>query len=114
MNFFDKLREANKLRASEWGGGSQVSFNEELLYRSNELGGESGEAQDAVKKYVRFRRKMAGGVHFEQSFDDISKELADTIICCDLVAEMLGINLEKAIQHKFNKTSDKHNFETKL
>ncbi len=116
-----KLRIANVERGKLWNSGwnpdsnfTTESYIIELLFRSNELGGEVGEAQNKVKKYVRYLRQMAGGISKEESIKEIEKELADVIICVDRVADIFGIDLNKAVVDKFNETSDKRGFNIKL
>lgn len=104
----NRLRKANNLRSIDWMG--QKPGVDDLLFCAVELGGECGEAQDAIKKYSRFLQGVAGGVGPEQSKVDIAEELADTIISADRVASVMGIDLSAAIEDKFDKTSKKHNF----
>ncbi len=46
--------------------------------------------------------------------EDLSEELADVVICADLLAAKYNIDLEAAVKDKFNKTSDKYNLGVKL
>ena len=110
---FSDLRAANSARAVEWSK-PLGSGTAEILFRSNELGGETGEALNVVKKYVRYTSGVAGGVNAEESRAALAEELADVVICADRVAEYFGINLAEAVAEKFNKTSDKHGFKTHL
>lgn len=114
---FDHLRERNNTRGEEWGGAdtnTPTGFLIELLFRSNELGGEAGEAQNVAKKLARGYMDMPGGETPRQSKQALADELADTIICCDRVADMFDIDLAVAVAVKFNKTSKKHGFETEF
>lgn len=113
-SFLDRLRTANVKRSIEWGCIEDSLSEGEVLFRSNEMGGECGEAQNAVKKYVRFLRNMPGGVGQCDSRRAIAEELADVIICTDRLADSFGINLKEAVIAKFNATSTKHEFKTKL
>lgn len=114
---FEHLREINTERATEWGG-ADTSTNDgflvELLFRSNELGGECGEAQNEAKKLARMYLDMPGGKSAAEAAQALANEIADTIICCDRLAEMFGIDLAEAVAKKFNATSDKHGFNTKF
>lgn len=75
----------------------------DLLFFSNELGGEAGEAQNKVKKIVRERM---GFTQFSKAtVAELAEELADVIICCDLIAMKEDIDLRTEIVKKFNKTS---------
>lgn len=111
---FDLFREANLVRATEWIANYQPTFIEDILFRSNELGDECGEVQGACKKLVRMRWGMPGGITHIEAVKQIANELADVIISADRLASLLDINLSEAIITKFNATSDKHKFKTKL
>lgn len=102
-----KLREANKIRQIEWTGGRNVS----LSYRGNELAGETGEACNVVKK---LEREILGWPGSRTTKEELGKELADVVICADLIAMDMGIDLGDAIVQKFNYTSEKVGLQTKL
>lgn len=72
------------------------------------LGGECGEALNAVKKL----RRLDGAPRdttFEREWwhREIANELADVVIYADLLAARLHIDLGDAIVKKFNETSAK-------
>lgn len=100
------LRSANETRQAEWDPGNQIS----LSYRGNEMAGEVGEACNIIKKLERERLGIAGS---RASKADLSEELADVVICADLIAMAEGIDLEAAVKAKFNKTSEKVGLETR-
>lgn len=104
---FVVLREANSERQKEWDAGGHIS----LSYRGNELAGEVGEACNIIKKLERERLGIRGS---RSSVADLAEELADVLICVDLVAMSLGIDLREALQKKFNATSSKNRLKTKL
>lgn len=101
-----ELSKANYVRAKEWGGKPTS-----LSFKGNELAGEVGEACNILKKLERTRLGMKGG---GGSIEALAEELADVIICVDLIAGHLAIDLERAVVNKFNKTSEKVGLETKL
>lgn len=109
---FEKLRSANAKRGVEWMGGPAKL--DDLLFTAVELGGESGEVLNAVKKLSRYLNKQRGGIPLAESKAAIAEELADVVICADRVAEALGINLGEATIAKFNKTSDKYGLSVKI
>lgn len=78
----------------------------DVLFFGVELGGETGEALNKLKKIVREELGIAGS---RATVAELAEELADVIICCDLVAQFYAIDLEKAIRLKFNKTSHELN-----
>lgn len=104
---FDMLRAANVIRDEEWDPEHKIS----LEFRMIELGGEVGEALNKVKKFLRERYDIVGTV---TSKEEIAIELADIVICADLVAMTLQVDLGDAIRDKFNETSVKYKLETRL
>lgn len=104
---FENLRAANAKRQQEWDRDNQIT----LSYRGTELGGEVGEALNIIKKLERERLGIRGS---RATVEDLAEELADVIICCDLIAMATGIDLKKAVEDKFNKTSEKVGLQTRL
>jgi NTP pyrophosphatase (non-canonical NTP hydrolase) len=99
-NFLQALRVANQARQHEWTSGQDV----DLVWRANELAGEVGEACNVAKKLARERRGWPGS---RATLDQLAAEIADVIICADLLAMTEGIDLEAAVIAKFNATSEK-------
>ena len=97
-----ELRIANVTRQLEWTGNDKC----DVAFRAIEVAGEAGELSEAVKKWLRAERGATIG--------DIAAEMADVIISIDLLANELGINLPEAVAGKFNATSEKYGFETRL
>ena len=107
MTVHADLRAANFARQAEWDTDGQIT----LSYRGNELAGEVGEACNVIKKLERERMGIAGS---RANLADLAEELADVIICADLIAMQLGIDLNRAVAEKFNKTSEKVGLTTRL
>lgn len=107
MSTYGTLRSANEARQAEWDVGGQIS----LTFRATELAGEVGEACNVAKKLERERLGIAGS---RASLQDLAHELADVVICADLVAMGEGIDLEAAVAAKFNLTSEKVGLSTRL
>lgn len=106
---FGALRAANEEREKLWcADGDPVP---DLLFRAVELGGEVGEALNVVKKLERERHGWRGS---RASKEDLASELADVIICADLLASAAGIDLAAAVAEKFNATSEKVGLPTRL
>lgn len=105
---FDALRSANVARAERWRNGAE---RPPLSFAMMELAGETGEACNEAKKRERAERGMVGGKIDDMALAD---ELADVVICADLAAERVGIDLAAAVARKFNKTSAKHGFPDRL
>lgn len=102
-----RLRTANIKRQKEWDPYDKIS----LEYRGNELAGEVGEACNVIKKLARERLGIVGS---RDTVSHLAEELADVIICCDLIAAGEGINLAEAVIDKFNATSVKVGLGTRL
>lgn len=109
---FRQLQTACTARDIEWCGKENDATD--LLFCANELGGEAGETQNWVKKLIRNARGWRGGVTYHDARIAIAKELADVVICAMRVASCLNIDLGAEIALKFNETSDKHSFKTKI
>lgn len=107
MDQLEQLRAANVARQAEWCP-DQLP---DLSFRGNELGGECGEAQNVIKKLERERHGWAGS---RATVDQLAQELADVILCVDLVAQQAGIDLWSAIVAKFNATSEARGLRTLL
>jgi len=102
-----RLREANLAREAERDPKAVAS----LLFRAVELGGEAGEALNLVKKLERQRLGIAGST---ATLEQLADELADVLICVDLVAMTAGIDLEAALVRKFNASSEKLGVKTRM
>lgn len=104
----NQLRTANIERDIEWCNGEEPLS---ICFRATELAGEVGEACNIIKKIERERLGLVGT---RASMEELADELADVIICTDLIAMDLGVDLGEAIRNKFNKTSEKYNLKTKI
>lgn len=102
-NVFEHLRVISIERAKVWHKGQDIS----VTFRATELAGEVGEVCNAVKKLARHEMGLVGGV---ADINNLRDELADVIICVDLLAARYDIDLWKAVCAKFNATSIKHGF----
>lgn len=105
---FTNLREANIARDKEWNTGAERLS---LTFRATELAGEVGEACNVVKKLERERLGIAGS---RDTVEHLAEELADILICADLLAMDAGIDLQAALVAKFNATSVKVGLRTKM
>ncbi|NVK36161.1 MAG: nucleotide pyrophosphohydrolase [Rhodobacteraceae bacterium] len=104
---FGRLREVNDARRREWPGDEQA----DLGFRALEVAGEAGELCEAMKKYLRQQKGIAGST---ATLDDIADEMADCLIAVDLLASQLGIDLGQAVARKFNRTSEKYGLKTRF
>ena len=101
------LRKANTTRQAEWDVDNQIT----LAYRGNELAGEVGEACNVIKKLERERMGIRGS---RDTAAHLAEELADVVICADLIAMSAGIDLNLAVRQKFNATSQKVGLKTRM
>jgi NTP pyrophosphatase (non-canonical NTP hydrolase) len=104
---YPSLRLANTARQAEWDAGNQLT----PAYRGNELAGEVGEACNVIKKLERERLGIKGS---RDTVEHLAEELADVVICTDLIAMEFGIDLQQAVRDKFNATSEKVGLKTRL
>lgn len=104
---YHTLREANVARSQEWTGSNGLS----LTFRGNELAGETGEACNVIKKLERERMGLVGS---RDTWEHLAEELADVVICADLIAMDVGIDLDAAVRRKFNMTSEKYGLSVRM
>jgi len=97
----------NQKRHAEWANGGDVP----LSFRGLELAGEAGKGCNELKKLERVRLGLVGG---KEDINGLRKELADVLICVDLITMGLGIDLGEALKAKFNKTSEKYRPATRI
>lgn len=107
MTIHPTLRAANLARQAEWDAGNQLT----AAYRGNELAGEVGEACNAIKKLERERLGIRGS---RDTIEHLAEELADVLICVDLIAAHYGIDMDRALESKFNATSNANGLSTRL
>lgn len=79
------LRAANNDRQRKWDPDSRI----DMTWRLNELAGESGEVCNLFKKWDREKIGLPGSRATPES---IMEELADVVICTDLVLMQAGLN----------------------
>lgn len=106
INFHD-LSRANAIRQGEWDPSDKIG----LSFRGNELAGETGEACNVIKKLDREKLGLRGT---RATKEQLAEELADVVICADLIAMTAGIDLGTAIVVKFNATSEKYGLQTRI
>jgi len=101
------LRLANIERDKEWNPNKKLT----PLFRATELGGETGEALNVVKKLERERLGIKGS---RATINQLAGELSDILICVDLLAMEYDIDLTQALRNTFNATSEKQNLSVKI
>lgn len=107
---YDTLAEANAARQLEYGGaGSEGTLS--LAYWGNAIAGEVGELCNVIKKLERERLGLAGS---RDTIEHLVEEIADVKIYLALLEADLGIDGDAAVVAKFNATSVKLGFKTRL
>jgi NTP pyrophosphatase (non-canonical NTP hydrolase) len=128
MISFAQLDDALDERSKEW----DSDLTKGLLFRSNELGGEVGEAQEVILQLVglglglgatggnaqnvakKLVRESEGIVGTTATVSDLANELADVVICAARIAKATQINLGGAVMRKFNDTSRKYDLKARI
>lgn len=87
---YPTLRSANVARQAAWCP-EQIP---DLSFRGNELAGETGEVCNVIKKLERARQGWRGS---RDTVEHLAEELADVVICADLIGIAAGIDLERAV-----------------
>ena len=90
------LREANFARQQEWD-----------LLTSGVMGGGPSQCPTLERERIGIRGSRA-------TPEQLAEELADVVVCVDLIAMHVGLDLGKAVADKFNATSEKYGLATRL
>ncbi len=105
---YKTLREANiarlplfKGRAGQLAHSKPDGSDWKLSAWSNAVLGELGEAANLIKKIER------GDMTLDVARMDLARELADVATYLDILAFRAGVDLEKAVEMKFNEVSDR-------
>lgn len=102
-DFLTLLRDANTARSPEFGLGGIDEIS--IEFKTIELAGEVGELSNIVKKMLR-GDKAVHDKGIEVDIDTaLKREIADVLICLDLLAAKYGYSLAEITKAKFNKTS---------
>jgi NTP pyrophosphatase (non-canonical NTP hydrolase) len=105
--YYEKLEDANIAREAEWDSEGKL----DMSFLGNAAAGEMGEVCNIIKKLERERLGLAGS---RSTIAALAKELADVAIYTSLIAIKARINLDRAVMEKFNETSHKLGFVTRL
>jgi len=111
---FDELRLQNFTRRNRWHNPETEPWTGADW--SNAMGGESGEAQNVVKKLRRHETHTSpqGDPSMSELLVALARELADVVTYADLLAAYYGINLGSAVAEKFNLVSERQGFPERL
>ncbi len=100
--YVNSLVEASLLRNKLWDPEGKLS----PIFFGNELAGETGEACNVIKKLEREKLGIKGST---ATVEELSKELADVLICVANIAWSYNIDLAQVTKDKFNESSKKLN-----
>jgi NTP pyrophosphatase (non-canonical NTP hydrolase) len=116
---FQGLRKANKSRCKRWHKGGLEEWS--VTDWATAMMGEAGEMCNAIKKLRRIETDALNinepGRQFtdrKTAVESIAKEMGDTLIYMDLLAQRLGVDLEKSIIEVFNQKSKEYGFPERL
>lgn len=103
---FQRFSEINRLRCEDPSGFNHKLSDWSLSDWFTALMGELGEAANVAKKLNRLRDGIPGNKETEEELKEkLKRELSDTFIYLDLLAQSEGINLESAVIETFNNKS---------
>jgi len=110
LNTFPGIRAANHERLDYFGHGDlENGWN--VAEWGCALAGEVGELCNVLKKMHR-------AAPFDPSSDELlvaaGEEIADVYLYLDLLSQKLGLNIERCVLRKFNKTSEQYNFPVRI
>lgn len=86
--------------------GGYTDQEKRILARTVKLSEELGELCNAILAFNSMQRKEKLEKHDR---DNLSEEFADVIITTLLLAEAMGINIEKSLEKKIKKINNRHN-----
>ena len=116
---FKQVAKINKKRCLRWHKKGTLDWS--VSDWGVAMAGEAGEVCNAIKKLNRLRDEFANKNDpgrqidsFEEGKRVIGKEIADTYLYLDLLAQRLDLDIEKEIREKFNSVSEKYGFPDKL
>lgn len=111
---FETVSRVNRERSLEWHPGGLEDWSPAEW--GNALAGEAGELCNVLKKLLRCETgaRQANGLQRKELLDMAAKEIGDTYLYLDLVAQRLGLDTYECIQGAFNQVSDREGFEQML
>lgn len=105
----------NADRCRMWHEGQTEEWN--AADWSNAMVGEAGEACNAVKKYRRIQtgvQQKEGPKTHSEARAAIKKEIGDTYLYLDLLAQFFGFDMWETIRDVFNQVSEREGFAHRL
>ena len=116
---FEAFRQINGARGVKWHNGTLDSWS--VSDWGVAMGGECGEALNAIKKLRRVEDEIPNISEPERQLSTVAEaiakigeEVADTVIYADLLCQRIGLRLEDVVRKKFNETSKKYHLPDRL
>lgn len=109
---FKAVSDINRERANRWHGDPFWKDGWTGADWSNAMAGEAGEACNVVKKLRRqdFGIQQAEASSREQLLESLAKEIGDTFLYLDLLAQYYRLDLAKCVVDTFNRVSVREGF----
>jgi NTP pyrophosphatase (non-canonical NTP hydrolase) len=114
---FEALATTSRTRADRW---HPLGLDEwSVADWAVAMAGEAGEVCDAVKKFRRIETSVVSAnprqpADREAAVRAIAKEIGDTTVYLDLLAQRLGLRLEDCVRDTFNRISEREGFPERL
>jgi len=115
---FDEVSESNAKRCARWHGTFPNRTNDDFSGGdwANAMQGEAGEAGNVVKKLRRLELGLASQNNGTEGelMEKLSKEIGDTFIYLDLLAQYYGLDTGECIRQAFNQVSEREGFPERI
>lgn len=105
-----RLQSTNRARKERWHDGGTREWS--VLEWAGAMCGEAGEAANVAKKLLRIELGLGGNVASEYVYTDreallkkLAGEIGDVVLYATLLADVAGIDFEKAVRDSFNEKS---------
>jgi NTP pyrophosphatase (non-canonical NTP hydrolase) len=114
MRTLNEVSVTNVDRCRVWHPGGLAEWS--LLEWAGAMCGEAGEAANEAKKIKRVDSGIVGSdaTPRDELVAKLRKEIGDTYLYLDLLAQAAGLTLEECVVDAFNKTSEKQGFPHRL
>lgn len=111
---FDLVARINKSRCSRWHPGGLADWS--ALEWAGAMCGEAGEAANEAKKIKRVDDQIQGSNKKarDEHVAALKKEIGDTYLYLDLLAQSQGLSVEDCVRHAFNSISIREGFPHRL
>jgi len=114
MKTFEQVAAINVDRCLVWHPGGLAEWS--ALEWAGAMCGEAGEAANVAKKIKRVDTGLKGSNKMtrDELVEKLKKEIGDTYLYLDLMAQREGLTMEECVRYAFNMTSEKEGFPQRL